>query len=39
MIIDTYESILLVVTAKEDKEDQLFGKFSKIFYKLSYKAL
>lgn len=39
MMIDTYESILLVVTAKEDKEDQLCGKFSKIFYKLSYKAL
>ena len=39
MMIYTYESILLVVTAKEDKEDQLFGKFYKIFYKLSYKAL
>ena len=26
MMIDTYESILLVVTAKEDKGDQLFGK-------------
>lgn len=39
MMIYTYESILLVVTTKEDKEDQLFGKFSKIFYKLSCKAL
>lgn len=39
MMFYTYESILLVVTTKEDKEDQLFGKFSKIFYKLSYKAL
>lgn len=39
MMIYTYESILLVVTTKEDKEGQLFGKFSKIFYKLSYKAL
>lgn len=38
MMIDTYKSILLVVTT-EDKGDQLFGKFSKIFYKLSYKAL
>lgn len=39
MMIYTYESILLVVTTKEGKGDQLFGKFSKIFYKLSYKAL
>lgn len=38
MMIDTYESILLVVTT-EDKGDQLFGKFSKIFYKLSCKVL
>lgn len=39
MMIDTYKPILLVVTTKEGKGDQLFGKFSKIFYKLSYKTL